>query len=76
MFTIGLLDTFGYENFKQNSFEQLMVNTLNEELQNAFYRHSFSYDQQLYQKEGLPYPQVNYKDNSKMVDMLLQVSFK
>jgi myosin heavy subunit len=68
-----MLDSFGYENFKNNSFEQLMVNTLNEEIQNAFYRHSFTYDQESYQKEGLPYPQINYKDNNKVADLLLQV---
>jgi len=60
---------------KQNSLEQLMVNTANEELQNAFYRHTFYYDQQMYQREGLPYPQTSYRDNKKIVDLLLQVRF-
>jgi myosin heavy subunit len=67
---------FGFENFKQNSIEQLIVNTVNEELQGAFYRHSFQYDQMLYQREGLPYPQTNYKDNKKVLDLLLQVGYK
>ena len=75
MFTIGLLDMFGYENFKINSFEQLMVNTTNEELQSAFYRNEINYNQQAYQQEGLSYHQVNFKDNRKTVDLLLQVLF-
>ena len=71
-FSIGLLDLFGFENFKKNSLEQLIVNTTNEELQNAFYRNSICYNQQAYQQEGLSYHQVNYKDNRKTVDLLLQ----
>lgn len=74
-FTIGLLDMFGFENFKVNSFEQLMINTTNEELQNAFYRNQIFYNQQAYHQEGLSYHQVNYKDNRKTVDLLLQVFF-
>lgn len=73
MFTIGLLDTPGFENFNKNSLEQLTFNTLNEEIQKAFYRHSFDYDQQTYQKEGLMYPPVIYKDNKKTCDLLLEV---
>jgi hypothetical protein len=75
-FTIGVLDTPGFENFKQNGIEQLYVNTLNEEMQSAFYRHSFLYDQMQYQREGLPYPQCNYRDNKRCIDLLLQVSCK
>lgn len=72
-FNISILDVFGYENFKNNSIEQLMINTVNEELQSAFYRHSFNYDQLVYQREGVPYPQVSFKDNKKICDLLLQV---
>lgn len=69
------MDMFGFENFKVNSIEQLSINTVNEELQNAFYRHSFQYDSQVYQREGLPYPQTSYKDNKKVVELLMQASF-
>lgn len=72
-FTIGILDMFGSESFKQNSLEQLMINTANEELQNAFYRHSILYDQEAYQRENIAYPKSPFKDNKKVVDLLLQV---
>ena len=72
-FNIGVLDMFGNESFKKNSLEQLMINTANEELQNAFYRHSIVYDQEAYEREGLAYPKSSFKDNKKIVDLLLQV---
>ena len=66
---------FGNESFKKNSLEQLMINTANEELQNAFYRHSVVYDQELYEREGIAYPKSSFRDNKKIVDLLLQVEF-
>ena len=72
-FNIGVLDMFGNESFKKNSLEQLMINTANEELQNAFYRHSIVYDQELYEREGIAYPKSSFRDNKKIVDLLLQV---
>ena len=71
---IGLLDISGYENFKQNSLEQLLINTTNEQIQYAFQRQTYEYEQELYQREGLSYPRVAYKSNKKIVDLLMQVS--
>ena len=71
-FRIGVLDISGFENLKQNSLEQLLINTTNEELQNTFQRHVYDYDQEFYQREGLTYPRLSYKSNRKIVDLLLQ----
>ena len=67
---VGLLDIFGFENFKINSFEQFCINYTNESLQNHYNKYTFIQDAQECESEGIACPIVNYPDNQPCLDML------
>ncbi|XP_012938920.1 myosin-IIIb [Aplysia californica] len=67
----GLLDIFGFENFKTNSFEQLCINIANEQIQYYFNQHIFAWELEEYKNEGIDAAEVNYVDNRPILDMFL-----
>ncbi|XP_074857658.1 myosin-IIIb [Carettochelys insculpta] len=69
---VGILDIFGFENFKRNSFEQLCINIANEQIQFYFNQHIFALEQMEYQNEGIDATTVEYEDNRPLLDMFLQ----
>ncbi|CAL8343516.1 unnamed protein product [Boreogadus saida] len=69
---VGILDIFGFENFKRNSFEQLCINIANEQIQFYFNQHIFALEQMEYQSEGVDASLVEYEDNRPILDMFLQ----
>ncbi|EPQ02287.1 Myosin-IIIb [Myotis brandtii] len=69
---VGILDIFGFEDFRRNSFEQLCINIANEQIQYYFNQHVFALEQMEYQNEGLDAAPVEYEDNRPLLDMFLQ----
>ncbi|XP_044083914.1 myosin-IIIa [Neovison vison] len=70
--SIGILDIFGFENFKKNSFEQLCINIANEQIQYYFNQHVFTWEQNEYLNEGVNARVIEYEDNLPLLDMFLQ----
>ncbi|XP_062306688.1 unconventional myosin-VIIa [Osmerus eperlanus] len=68
--SIGLLDIFGFENFKHNSFEQLCINFANEQLQQFFVKHIFKLEQEEYAQENIVWELIQFKDNQRTLDVL------
>ncbi|KAM5265182.1 myosin-IIIb [Hipposideros larvatus] len=69
---VGILDIFGFENFRRNSFEQLCINIANEQIQYYFNQHVFALEQMEYHNEGIDATPVEYEDNRPLLDMFLQ----
>ncbi|KAK2560371.1 Myosin-IIIb [Acropora cervicornis] len=70
---IGILDIFGFENFKRNSFEQLCINIANEQIQFYFNQQIFSWELEEYRSEGISIETITFTDNRPVLDMCLQV---
>ena len=71
--SIGILDIYGFENFRHNSFEQLCINTANEQLQMFFNRHVFRNELEEYAVEGVKATNFQFTDNEMLVKLLLDV---
>ncbi|XP_022785174.1 myosin-IIIb-like isoform X2 [Stylophora pistillata] len=71
-YRIGILDIFGFENFKRNSFEQLCINIANEQVQFYFNQQIFSWELEEYRSEGISLERISFTDNRPVLDMFLQ----
>ncbi|KAL8166655.1 hypothetical protein V2J09_008154 [Rumex salicifolius] len=68
--TIGVLDIYGFESFKQNSFEQFCINFTNEKLQQHFNQHVFKMEQEEYKKEQIDWSYIEFVDNQDVLDLI------
>ncbi|KAG5414126.1 hypothetical protein IGI04_001693 [Brassica rapa subsp. trilocularis] len=79
--SISILDIYGFESFKNNSFEQFCINYANERLQQHFNRHLFKLEQEViffslklklyeYEGDGIDWTKVEFKDNQECLDLI------
>ncbi|KAA8546249.1 hypothetical protein F0562_003012 [Nyssa sinensis] len=67
---IGVLDIYGFECFKHNSFEQFCINFANEKLQQHFNEHVFKMEQEEYRKEEINWSYIEFIDNQDVLDLI------
>ncbi|GLJ44110.1 hypothetical protein SUGI_0919840 [Cryptomeria japonica] len=67
---IGVLDIYGFESFKHNSFEQFCINLTNEKLQQHFNQHVFKMEQEEYTREEINWSYIEFVDNQDVLDLI------
>jgi len=67
---IGVLDIYGFEEFKRNDFEQFCINFANEKLQQHFNAHVFKMEQKEYEEEGIEWSYIEFVDNQDVLDVI------
>ncbi|XP_023641594.1 myosin-13 isoform X2 [Capsella rubella] len=67
---IGVLDIYGFESFKKNSFEQFCINLTNEKLQQHFTKHVLKMEQDEYKKEEIEWKHIDFPDNRYILELI------
>ena len=72
--SIGVLDLSGFENFRNNSFEQFCINIANERLQTFFNNHVFKEEQRQYEEENVQWKHIQFENNERLLELFIDVS--
>jgi myosin-5 len=67
---IAILDIFGFEHFKHNSYEQLCINYANEKLQQQFTADVLKDVQTEYEEERIVWDHIEFPDNQDMLELI------
>ncbi|XP_059575215.1 unconventional myosin-Ia isoform X3 [Alligator mississippiensis] len=67
---MGVLDIYGFEIVKDNSFEQFIINYCNEKLQQIFILMTLKEEQEEYFREGIAWTPVTFFDNGIICDLI------
>ena len=67
---VGVLDIYGFEIFDNNGFEQLCINFVNEKLQQIFIELTLKAEQEEYQREGIKWQEIKYKNNLPVCELI------
>lgn len=69
--SISILDMSGFENFRQNSFEQLCINVANEHLQFYFNQHIFLQEEYEYALEEIEFKSIEFQNNEDIIEVFM-----
>ncbi|XP_031771312.1 neither inactivation nor afterpotential protein C [Apis florea] len=70
-YAINVMDLFGFECFAVNRLEQLVVNTMNEQMQCYYNQRVFAWEMQEQEEEAIPMQRLHFYDNKNAIDNLM-----
>ena len=70
LLSISVLDIYGFEVFKNNGFEQLCINYVNEKLQQIFIELTLRAEQEEYEREGIAWKPIPFFNNKVVCDLV------
>ncbi|XP_012245016.1 neither inactivation nor afterpotential protein C isoform X1 [Bombus impatiens] len=70
-YAINIMDMFGFECFATNRLEQLVVNTMNEQMQCYYNQRIFAWEMQEQEEEDIPMQRLHFYDNKDAIDQLM-----
>ncbi|XP_076669129.1 STKc_myosinIII_N_like and MYSc_Myo21 domain-containing protein ninaC isoform X3 [Andrena cerasifolii] len=70
-YAINVMDLYGFECFAVNRLEQLIVNTMNEQMQCYYNQRIFAWEMQEQEEEEVPMQRLHFYDNKDAIDQLM-----